>query len=312
MDFDRSKLLSNPVLFGLLATVWGGSFVAIEVGLTRVPPLLFAAFRYDVAGAVVLGYAALTRERWLPARRSEWLAVCASGALLIAAFHALLYLGQGYVSGAVAAIVVSLVPLLTAVFDHALGDLEIEPAGGVGLAFGFVGVAVVANPTPGAFDPSTLVGVGLVFLAAVSFALGSVATGPLGSRLPVVPHQAWAMLVGGVVLHLASAVRGEPLVASTAVWTPTVLAAFAYLVVASSVVGYLLYFELLDRVGPAELNLVNYLVPVVAAVVGWAALGQLLGPTAVTGFAVVFVGFALLKRDALCRVVRSHHFVADC
>jgi drug/metabolite transporter (DMT)-like permease len=117
------------------------------------------------------------------------------------------------------------------------------------------------------------------------------------------------MLAGGLVLHVASAVRGE---AFAVTWTPTLLVAFAYLVVASSVLGYLCYFELLDRVGPAELNLVNYLVPVVAAVVSWALLGAVLGRTAVTGFAVVFVGFALLKRDALRCFVRSHTAVPDC
>jgi drug/metabolite transporter (DMT)-like permease len=206
---------------------------------------------------------------------------------------------------------VSLVPLLTVVFDHTLvSETQVDRVGGAGLAFGFVGVAVVANPAPGAFDPTMLFGVGLVFLAAACFALGGVLTSPLPRTLPMVSRQAWVMLVGGLFLHAGSVVRGEPVTA--AAWTPVVLGAFAYLVLASSVLGYLLYFELLDRVGPAELNLVNYLVPVLAALASWALLGRLLGPTAVTGFVVVFVGFALLKRDALRCVVRSARAVPDC
>ena len=311
MRFYKINIQSTPALFVLLATLWGGSFVAIEVGLERLPPLFFAALRYDVAGLIVLGYAAVTRDRWLPARLPEWLAVGVGGVLLIAAFHALLYLGQGYVSGAIAAIVVSLVPLLTVLFDRSLlGEADLDVVGGTGLVFGFVGVAVVANPAAIATGSAALVGVALVFLAAVSFAFGSVATQPFRSRLPATAQLGWTMLVGGFVLHVGSVARGESL-AVTAV-TPPVLAAFAYLVVASSVVAYLVYFELLDRVGPAELNLVNYLVPVVAAVVSWALLGQVLGATALTGFAVVFVGFALLKRDTVCRLVRSHRAVPDC
>jgi drug/metabolite transporter (DMT)-like permease len=311
MNFGRRNLQSTPVLFALLATLWGGSFVAIEIGLARLPPLLFAALRYDVAGAVVLAYAAATRDRWVPARLPEWLTIGVGGVLLIAAFHALLYLGQGYVSGAIAAIVVSLVPLLTVVFDRSLlGEADLDTVSGAGLAFGFVGVAVVADPAAIAAGSAALVGVALVFLAAASFAFGSIATRPFRSRLPATAQLGWTMLVGGVVLHLGSVVRGES-VAATAV-TPTVLAAFAYLVVASSVVAYLVYFELLDRVGPSELNLVNYLVPVVTALVGWALLGEVLEPTAVLGFAVVFVGFALLKRDTLRRVVCARRAVPDC
>lgn len=311
MEIIGRKIQSTPVLFVLLATFWGTSFVAIDVGLERVPPLLFAAARYDVAGLAVLGYVLLTRERWLPHARGEWLSVLVGGVLLIAAFHALLYLGQGYISGAVAAIVVSLVPLLTAVFDHSLlGERRLEPVGGAGLAFGFVGVVVVANPTPGALGSTAALGVGLVFLAATAFALGSVATRSLSTDLSLLAQQAWTMLVGAAVLHAASLLRGESFVASA--WTPSVLVAFGYLSVVSGVLGFLLYFELLGRVGPSELNLVNYLVPVVTALVSWMVLGQMLDPTAAAGFAVVFGGFALLKRDALRCLVRSRWALADC
>jgi drug/metabolite transporter (DMT)-like permease len=310
MSFGQRKLQSAPVLFVLLATIWGGSFVAIEVGLERLPPLLFAALRYDVAGVIVLAYAAATHERWLPTRRSGWLSVGVDGVLLIAAFHALLYLGQGYVSGAIAAIVVSLIPLLTVLFDYSLlGEQELDVLGSAGLAFGFVGVAVVADPSTIGIGSTALVGVTLVFGAAASFAFGSVASRPLRSRLPATAHLGWTMLAGSLALHLASAARGEVWAVT---WTPAVFGAFAYLVLASSVLGYLFYFELLDRVGPAELNLVNYLVPVVAAVVSWALLGEVLGRTAVVGFSIVFAGFALLKRDALRCFVRARTAIPDC
>jgi drug/metabolite transporter (DMT)-like permease len=68
----------------------------------------------------------------------------------------------------------------------------------------------------------------------------------------------------------------------------------------------------LDRIGTSELDLVSYLVPVVAALVGRIVLGDVHRLRAVTGFAVVFVGFALLERDVLCRVVRIHSAVPDC
>lgn len=308
---NKRNIQSTPVLFVLLAIIWGTSFVAIDVGLERVPPLLFAALRYDVAGAIVLGYAALTRERWLPRGRHEWLAVGLGGTFLIAAFHALLYLGLGYVTSAVAAIVVSLVPLQTAVFDHAfLRERRLERTGGLGFVFGLVGVGIVADPTAGVGGSTTAVGIALVFLAASSFAFGGVATRPIRTGLPLASLQGWTMLVGAGLLHAGSFLRGEPFVASA--WTPSVLVAFGYLVVVSGVLGFLLYFALLDRLGPSELNLVNYLQPLVAALVSWAVLGDVLQSSALVGFGVVFLGFALLKRDALCRVVRSHRVIPDC
>ncbi|MUW15910.1 EamA family transporter, partial [Halorubrum sp. CBA1125] len=76
-------LLSTPermvVAFVLLSTLWGTSFVAIEAGLHYFPPLLFAGVRYAIAGAVVLAYAALAPDRWVPRGRSEWLGVAVAG-----------------------------------------------------------------------------------------------------------------------------------------------------------------------------------------------------------------------------------------
>jgi drug/metabolite transporter (DMT)-like permease len=45
-------------LFVLLSVLWGLSFPAISVGLESLPPLLFAAFRYDVAAVLLLAVAA--------------------------------------------------------------------------------------------------------------------------------------------------------------------------------------------------------------------------------------------------------------
>jgi drug/metabolite transporter (DMT)-like permease len=86
---------------------------------------------------------------------------------------------------------------------------------------------------------------------------------------------------------------------------PGVLVGFCYLVVVAGVVGYLLYFTLLDTLGPVEINLVGYVEPIVAAVVGWLALGEAIAPNTVVGFVVIVVGFTLVKRRALATTVRE-------
>jgi drug/metabolite transporter (DMT)-like permease len=66
----------------------------------------------------------------------------------------------------------------------------------------------------------------------------------------------------------------------------------------------------LTRRSAVELNLVTYLVPVVAAAAGWYLFGERLSPSMVGGFGLVVVGFALLKRRAI-RDVLSRHRIAD-
>jgi drug/metabolite transporter (DMT)-like permease len=139
----------------------------------------------------------------------------------------------------------------------------------------------------------------LVFAAVLSFALGSVLTRWLDADLPVETMEAWAMLGGAGLMHAASAGLGESVGAIA--WTPRAVAALGYLALAASAAGFLIYFVLLDRLGPIEINLVSYVAPVFAALGGVVLLGEALDATTVVGFLVIVAGFAVLKREALWR-----------
>ncbi|MFB6125605.1 MAG: DMT family transporter [Halanaeroarchaeum sp.] len=290
----------TALLFLLLAAIWGVAFVAIEIGLQHFPPLYFAGLRYLVAGTLIVAYAAVTTDYVLPRNRRDLLRIAVLSVFFIFGNQAFLYLGQQYVSGAIAAVVVSLSPVLTAVLASLfLGDETLGRREAVGFLAGVVGVAIVANPTPGAFDATTVLGILLVLGSATSFALGGVLSHPIPTTIPLTSLQGWSMLVGSGLLFGAGALRGES-VASISL-TPTALVSFAYLALVSGAFAYLLYFVLLEAVGPAELNLVGYLEPVGATIAGWAILGELVGPTTAAGFALIVVGFALVKYDVLAR-----------
>ncbi|QSG06920.1 DMT family transporter [Halapricum desulfuricans] len=291
----------NALLFVVLSIVWGSAFVAIKAGLADIPPVLFAAIRYDVAGALVLGYAVLAVERWRPRTRREWAAVAVGSVFLIAGYHALLFVGEQGTTSAAAAVVVSLSPVLTTGFARLLLPEErLTSVGIAGLLLGLVGVAVLVRPDPANLFGRDAVSVGLVFGAALSFAFGSVLLRWLDAGLPIETLEAWSMVGGAIIMHVLSvALLGESPAAID--WTPRAIAALGYLSLIASAVGFLVYFDLLDRLGPVEINLVSYLAPVVAAVVGFAFLGEVIDAATGVGFLFIFAGFVLLKRRALAR-----------
>ncbi|WP_410766517.1 DMT family transporter [Haloferax sp. DFSO60] len=287
----------NFALFSLLAVLWGTSFMAIEVGLEVLPPALFAALRYDIAGAVLFVYGLLAAEDWRPRGRDEWIVVLVGGALLIGTHFTLLFSGQRYVTSGVAAIVLSLTPVLTPVFAWSLLPEErLDLAGFVGVFLGLAGTVVIALSSGSV--GGQLVGVVLLFLAAAAWAFGSVLVKRLPGNPPVVPMQAWMMLLGSAMLHSVSPVLGEPGLGTVA-WSPLVVSALLFLAVLCSAVGFLIYFVLLDELGAVEISLVNYAVPIVAAVSGWAFLGEHVGPATIVGFVLILAGFGFMKRDAL-------------
>lgn len=283
----------------LLAALWGFSFVATRAAVQDVPPILLAALRFDIAGLVMLAYAGFTTDRWRPRTRADWVVVGLGGTFFVAAHHAFLFAGQQYVTSAVAGVVISLDPILAAAFARVLlPDERLSPLGLVGFLFGLLGVGIIAQPDPNNLLTADLRGVILIFLAAAAFALGAVLTRRYRTTLPVQSMQAWMMLLGAPLLHGAALVSPSESFAA-AQWTTMALLGLGYLAVVAGGLGYLLYFALLDRLGPVEINLVGYVAPVFATLGGWLLLGERLAATTAIGFSCIFIGFILIKRTAI-------------
>lgn len=122
------------------------------------------------------------------------------------------------------------------------------------------------------------------------------------------------MVGGAVVLHLVSFGLGESFAAVR--WTTEAVVALLYLSIAASAVGFLVYFDLLERLGPIEINLVSYVAPVFAALAGWLFLAELPTVYTVVGFGLIFAGFLLVKhrtvREELPRLrERGRTFLSD-
>jgi len=288
----------NAILFTALAVAWGSAFTAIKAGLEFFPPVLFAAFRYDIAGVLMLGYAVYATDRWVPWSRNEWVLVGIGGVFMIAAYHSFLFIGEQGTTSAAAAIIVSLSPILTTGFARAfLPDERLRVIGIAGLLIGFIGVGILSNPDPNNLLDTRTVSMFLVFSAAASFALGSVLTRRVDGELPIETMEAWSMLIGAVLMHGASMALNESV--SDVQWTVDAILSLLYLVVIASAFGFLIYFDLLNRLGPIEINLVSYAAPVAAAVTGLVLLGERPSLFTGIGFCLIVIGFVLLKRDAI-------------
>jgi len=286
----------NLVGFVALAALWGASYPAIRAAKDGVDPLLMAALRFDAIGLVVLGYA-LARGQSIVPGRADVRAVLVGGVGIVAVHNGLLFVGQARVTGAIGSVVLATVPIWSVGFAAAFLDTaRPTPSRVAGVCLGLVGTAILAVPGPMAVDAPDPLGVGLLFVSAAAFALAGVGLRRESPELGVAARQGWMMLVGGPLLHLASLAAGEP---QTVVLSTRVVVAFGYLVFAAGAVGYLLYFGLLDRLGPVEINLVGYVAPVFATLVGWYWLGEVVSTNTVVGFLVICVGFVLVKREAL-------------
>lgn len=295
--------IRNPALFLLLSALWGMSFPAIKTGLDSLPPILFAAFRYDIGGIVLLGYLVASGSKWRPRSREDGVAVLIVAVFVISA-NGLLFIGQQAVPSGIAAILFGLIPILTAGFAAVL--LPSEPITArrlFGVGVGLVGVGIIAQPDPSNLFTTELIGMGYILLSAVSVSLGSVLLRTRSPTVGVGAMTAWAMVVAGGILHTGSFAAGER--AADVTFSLLGVAALFYLAVFASAIAYVIYFGLLERFGPLEINLMSYVVPIFATLGGVVLLNETITVGTVVGFLLITSGFVVLKARPLADELRT-------
>jgi drug/metabolite transporter (DMT)-like permease len=298
----------NAALFVLLSALFGGAFAAIKIGLAELPPVLFAAHRFDVAAVALLGYLVVFRPRevWFPRTRADFAGIAVGAVFLITFSNGLLFAGQATITPAAASVMFGLNPVLAPVFAWVLLGDRLSRVGILGICVALAGVVVMVRPSPSSLVEASAVGQLLVLCAAVAVALGSVWLRRVDPPMGSLPLTAWAMAVGAVLLHAVSFVLGDPQTAllgasAATVWSVVVVG------LPSTAVAYTIYFGLIRRIGPVRVNLVAYVVPVFAALTGWLVLGSTVSVWTVVGFLVVVVGFGLVERETLRAELRRLH-----
>ena len=279
----------------MFVLLWSTGFIGAKYGLPYAPPFTFLAVRLALAAALLAGLTALTRSR-LPASTVQYRRAALVGLLLHAG-----YLGGVFFAIAdglppsVAAVVVSLQPVLTAALATQLLGEQLVGAQWLGLGLGIGGVAVVLAPGlaaakgAGSFPPAAL---GACFVALLAGTAGTLYQKRHGGEIPLLSGTAVQYAAAALVLLLAAAATER----MTIVWTATFIAALAWLVLALSLGAILLLLLMLRRGSAASVSSLFYLVPPATAVEAYLLFGERLPGLSLAGVALTAVGVALVMR----------------
>ena len=289
---------ARPVLlfaaFAAVYLLWGSTYLAIKYAIATMPPLLMAGSRFVLAGGILalVGRAAADYEK---PTLAQWRTSAVVGALLLLGGNGLIVLAERTLPSSLAALLVASEPFWIVLLSW--GWLGSQRPGGrvvLGLGLGFGGVyLLVSEQLAAGGGPAQLVGVGLVLLATLSWAAGSI----YGLRAPrprsLVLASGLQMLCGGALLLALGTATGEwrglrPGSFGLAAWL-----GWGFLVVFGSLVAFTAYSWLLQNAAPARVATYAYVNPVVAVLLGWAVLGEQLTGQMLVGAAVI-VGSVVL------------------
>jgi drug/metabolite transporter (DMT)-like permease len=280
--------LGGPALFVLL---WSTGFVGAKYGLPYAPPFTFLALRLAVA-AVLLALLAVALRSPRLTSRAQYGRAAVAGSLLHAGYlGGVFYAISLGVPAGVAAVIVSLQPVLTAVLAARVLGERPSARQWLGLALGVGGVALVVGPgvigSSASLPVSGLVG---CLVALVSGTVGTVYQKRHGDGIPLV----WGTAVqyaAATALLLVAAVATEDMSID---WTPHFVGALVWLILVLSIGAVLLLLVLLRRGTAAGVSSLYYLVPPATAVEAYLLFGERLSTLSLIGIAVTAVGVALV------------------
>ncbi len=250
--------------------VWGSTYLGIKIVVETVPPLLAAGSRFLVAGTILAAILAL-RGSSLRVTGRELVGAATAGLLLLTLGVGLVHVAETRIDSSVAAMIAGTVPLQVILMRLASGH-DVARATRLSTLTGLVGLGLVVAPGLGA--GSTAVGLAIMISASVSWSLGSFFSSRLGMPRDPFVAAVYEMLAGGVFLTAGALAVGEWHDVSSAAFAADSIAAWVYLVVVGSLIGFTAYAWLL-RVAPISLVVTHqYVNPLVAIALGVVVLAE--------------------------------------
>lgn len=292
MSVPRSRFNVLPFAIGLFCLLWSYAFVAGKIGVTHCPPLILLAARFSLAGILILG-ATMVRGDW----SLSWRDVLIFAVLGIA--NNALYLGLGYtglqsVSAGLGGLIVSANPVFTAALAALLLGEGMTWRKASGLLLGIIGVMLIVWHR---------LSVGTDSLHGILFTLASLASIVAGTILFKLLAPKGSLWIGNGVQNLAAGIVLTPVALTFADVhaidvTPSLIGAFAFLVLGGSILAYWLWFHLLKVCGATAASAYHFLMPPLGMLFAFIVLGEHVEARDLLGIIPVALGIYLVTRPA--------------
>ena len=288
------KRRASPLVEGsLLLTVFffGTNFTAVKLVVESVPPILFAATRFTLAGLLLLPLALFFGSEGRLSRQ-DLLPMLGLGFVGVTLTQSVFTVGVGLTTAANTALVYSTAPVWGMLLAFALGWERPRVSGVLGIGLCLLGVGAIVYGSLD-FAGTSLVGDALILAAAVFWGSYTVLTLSFLRRYSAVAVAAYAMTLGGLAAFPLAALDPSPL--NLAALDGLTWGAAAYSALCSSAFGFAAWGWGVSHVGANRVLVYQYLVTLIGVSTGILLLGESFGAGQLVGAAVILAGVYLAR-----------------
>ena len=282
----------GPLYLTSAASIWGSIYVVSKVMLAVIAPLELVWLRYTIAIAALALYALATRQSWRIAAADLPLIILAG---LIGYFLSIWaqFAGTQYSSAQLGSVVTAATPAFMVLFARLLLKETLTFNKGLAVVLATAGVLCIVGI--GDLDHGVQLGIGILVLAALTWALMSVLIKRIPAHYPQLVVTCYAMLAAWLCI--------TPFVLKQLTQLPALLAAspqlgigLLYLGIVSTAGAFYLWNRGLQLTEASSGGLYFFFQPLVGALLGWLLLGETVGAGFWPGTTLIAAGILLTLR----------------
>lgn len=297
--------LNTKLVFAIIcvALVWGTTFLGIKIGVETIPPWFVAGLRQFLAACIVLPILLVRKELgwigWKNFRVQATLSI-----LMLVGANGLTTVAEQNLSSSLTSLISALSPVMIFIVSLVVGLQRFSFKALLGILLGFSGVAFIFwDGLEDLLEPQYLQGIIILFLAILSWAIGTVyakkTISNTGQNLLL--NLFYQFAVAGIIQLLFAFVFSESIAVQN--WSFKSIIAVIYLALFGSVTTFFAYHYILQKLLPTQVSMLSYINTIIAITLGWLILDEEISAKFIVATILIISGVFIMnyKRGMLKR-----------
>lgn len=285
--------------FVALCLIWGSTWYFIKITLNAgMPPMYGVGIRFFFSGLLFF-LILLFRKESIPINKQSIKLYLSFALLNFSLSYGITYWATQYVYSSISAIIWGLFPAVTSLIAHFMipndPNERLTQNKLLALGIGFIGLTIISSNQTIDFSSNSSIGILLLICAVVAAAYPSVLYKKHSKEVNHYQMNAVCQLITGVVmLSLSYFIETEETM--QLVWTNELILSTIYLIVLGGVVSWGIYFWLYQHLTVTQVTYVAIFPPIVAIIMGWIFLNEVLTIKEIIGTIFILSGSVLIYR----------------
>jgi drug/metabolite transporter (DMT)-like permease len=274
--------------FFAIYVIWGSTYMLNKIAVSELPPFKLASIRFVSAGLIIFIIARLMGIS-LAITRKKLLNSAIAGFLFLTFGNGVVVWALKYVDSGFAALEISAQPLLVLILMRILQGKKIQTMSVIGVILGVIGIYLLVGQKEVLDKENSILGILMIFACMISWGYGSLFVGKAELPNNYFVNTGYQMVTGGLMLFIASMIFGETW-SSPIDWSSRVQWSMLILILFGSIIAFTSFNYLLKTVSPEKVATSTYVNPIIALILGWYFLGEVITMQSIIAAIVLLTG----------------------